>query len=109
MKSFQACPNCGKKWQFRSDFIYDPEIEIIGYQVHYNKPEKGFFLFRHSCQGLISARVEDFSDMYNGLIYPHQLTDTDRCPGYCRQLSNLEPCPQECSCSYVREIIQLIK
>jgi len=109
MGKFKICPNCGTDWETRSDFIYDPEIEIIGYQVHFNDLEKGFFLFNHSCKGTMSIQVDAFSDMYRGPIFQERLTGTDQCSGYCLHESNLKPCPEKCECSYVREIIQLLK
>lgn len=52
MEIFKVCPNCQKEWETRSDFIYDPDIEIIGYQVHFKDLERGFsvqsFLQRHN-------------------------------------------------------------
>lgn len=108
MKSFKTCPNCGTEWLTRSDFIYDPEIDIIGYQVHFKDLEKGFFLFNHSCQGTMSIDVGQFSDMYRGPVFEKRLTGTDQCKGFCLHQSNLKPCPEECECAYVREIIQII-
>ena len=109
MELFKACPNCGKEWFLRSEFIYDPEIEIIGYQVHFKNLEKGFFLFNHSCKGTMSIQVHAFSDMYHGPIFESKLTGSDQCHGYCLHESDLKPCPEECECSYVREVIQIIK
>ncbi|MDO9578608.1 MAG: hypothetical protein Q7J16_12045 [Candidatus Cloacimonadales bacterium] len=91
------------------DFIYDPEIEIIGYQVHFKDLEKGFFLFNHSCRGTMSINVEEFSDMYQGPIFQERLTGSDQCSGYCLHHSNLKPCSEKCECAYVREVIQIIK
>ena len=109
MELFKTCPNCNKGWETRSDFIYDPEIEIIGYQVHFKNLDKGFFLFNHSCKGTMSIQVDAFSEMYNGPIFKNRLTGTDQCSEYCLHESNLKPCPEECECSYVREVIQIIK
>ncbi len=109
MEQFKICPNCGKEWKFRSDFIYDPQIEIIGYQAHFKNLEKGFFLFNHSCHGTMSIPVETFSDMYHGRIYEQRLTGSNQCHGYCLHQSNLKPCPEECECAYVRDVIQILK
>ena len=109
MEFFKVCPNCKKEWETRSNFIYDPEIEIIGYQVHFKHLEKGFFLFNHSCQGTMAINVGEFSNMYKGPIFQERLVGTNRCSGYCLHESNLNPCPEKCECNYVREIIQIIK
>jgi hypothetical protein len=109
MTNFKTCPNCGVEWKTRSDFIYDPELDIIGYQVHFKNLEKGFFLFNHSCKGTITIAVNAFSDMYKGPIFAERLTSTEKCSEYCLHESNLKPCPEECECAYVREVIQIIK
>ncbi|MCF7793216.1 MAG: hypothetical protein K9N09_05330 [Candidatus Cloacimonetes bacterium] len=109
MEKFKVCPNCQKEWETRSDFIYDPEIEIIGYQVHFKDLERGFFLFNHSCNGTMSIQVDAFSDMYKGPIFEEKLTGSDQCHGLCLHQSNLKPCPEKCECAYVREVIQIVK
>ncbi|MCF7857705.1 MAG: hypothetical protein K9N07_00060 [Candidatus Cloacimonetes bacterium] len=109
MTKFKVCPNCNKEWKYRSDFIYDPQVEIIGYQVHFKNLEKGFFLFNHSCRSTMSIPVNAFSDLYHGPIFKEKLTGTDHCSGYCLHESNLRPCPEKCECAYVREVIQIIK
>lgn len=107
--AFKICPNCNKEWKYRSDFIYDSEIDIIGYQVHFKDLEKGFFLFNHSCNGTMALQVDAFSDMYSGPIFTDKLTGSDQCLGLCLHKNNLKPCPEKCECAYVREIIQIIK
>lgn len=37
------------------------------------------------------------------------LRDTDKCSDYCLNKDDLRPCPVECECAYVREVIQIIK
>ncbi len=109
MTNFKTCPNCGEEWKTRSDFINNPELEIIGYQVHFKNLEKGFFLFNHSCKGTLTIPVDAFSDMYKGPIFTERLTGSDKCSGHCLHESNLKPCPAKCECAYVREVIQIIK
>jgi hypothetical protein len=37
------------------------------------------------------------------------MAGTDGCPDHCLSKTNLQSCPAECECNYVREIIQIIK
>lgn len=106
---FHKCSNCGIEWISRNDFLRDPDIEIIGYQVHFVELTLGLLYFNHSCKGTSAIHVEDFKDLYDGPIFKKSLTGSDTCPQYCQRLCNLEPCPNECECVYVRDIIGIIK
>jgi hypothetical protein len=87
----------------------DPSLDIIGFQVDFDDPEEGFFLFNHTCETTLAIRVGKFEDLYEGPIFSERLMNTDECPQYCLHKSELRPCPIKCECAYVREIIQIIK
>jgi len=106
--SFKKCPVCEKVWETRNDFLDDSDIEIAGYQVHFEELSEGLFLFNHSCEGAISLRAALFRDLYDGPMFKKCLTGTDECPEYCLVKHELRPCPAKCECAFVREIIQLI-
>ena len=106
---FKACPACGFTWPQRKDFIQDPAIEIIGYQVDFDDLGLGLLLFNHACEGTLSIPAGIFGDLYDGPIYERRSTGTDACPGYCLNQDELEPCPATCECAYVREIMQVFR
>jgi len=107
--SFHRCPNCGIEWISRDEFLKDPDIQLIGYQVHFVKLTAGLLYFNHSCRGTLAIHVDAFTDLYDGPIFEECLTGSDACPDYCRYQGNLLPCPNKCECVSVREIIQIIK
>jgi hypothetical protein len=106
---FRTCRICNATWQTREDFISDPDIVIVGYQVHFKALTEGFFLFNHNCRDTISIKAGEFSDLYKGPMFENRLAGTDECPGHCLHEEDLGPCPSECECAYVREIIRIIK
>ena len=106
---FKQCPACGHKWPSRDDFLADPELELVGYQVNYKRLTAGIFLFNHVCKGTLAIYAEEFTDLYSGPLFSERLTDGPDCSGHCVHKSNLKACPKQCECAFVREIIQKIK
>jgi hypothetical protein len=110
--SFKACPNCHHEWRDRHTFLSDPVINIVGYQVNFGNLVAGFFLFTHDvpdCGTSMAVEAGQFKDMHDGPIFKKRLTETEKCPGYCLQENCLKPCPNECECAYVRDVIQKVK
>ncbi len=106
---FKKCPMCGFAWATRDSFLTDPANQIVGYQVCFDAPTAGFFLFNHSCEGTLAILVEEFEDLYDGPIYQERKTGTAECPEYCLHKEELARCPAECECAFVREIIQRVR
>jgi len=106
---FKICPCCKKKWESRSDFLDDPDIIPVGYQVHFKELTAGFFLFNHSCKTTMSVQVVDFIDLYDGPVFSVRATGSESCPELCLRKDDLESCYAECECAYVREILQIIR
>ena len=107
---FKICPSCNQSWDSREEFIADPSLELVGYQAHFKNLEQGLFLFNHlSCKSTISVKSGKFADLYHGPLYKKNLLGTDSCPEYCLFKTNLEACPVKCECTYVRDILQIIK
>jgi hypothetical protein len=107
---FKSCPSCNYTWESRDEFLADASLELIGYQVHFKTLEQGLFLFNHlSCKTTISIQSGKFANLYKGPIYSQNLLGTENCPEYCLSKTNLEACPAQCECTYVRDIMQLIK
>jgi len=107
--NFKVCPNCDFVWKNREDFLNDNKVSMIGYQVHFKNLTAGIFLFNHFCKGTLAIEVSSFKDLYDGPIFKERATGSDECPEYCLHKDNLDPCPAECECAFVREIIQIIK
>ncbi len=106
---YKSCSMCGKNWMSRDEFLEDPNVQLVGYQAHFEELTAGLFLFNHSCETTLSIHAEDFADLYHGAIFPSRATGNKYCPGLCLHENNLEPCQIECECAYVREILQLIR
>lgn len=110
MNEFKKCTFCGHRWQTREDFLADATTDMIGYQVNFDNLHLGYFLFNHlTCGTTLGLAAGLFSDLYKGPIYKQRQTGTEKCPEYCLHEKQLEPCPAECECAFVREIIQTVR
>lgn len=106
---FKTCPSCGFKWSTRDQFLEDPDLELVGYQVNFVELLAGFFLFNHSCKTTLAVLSEAFEDLYDGPVFRERATGSEQCQEHCLHESDLSPCPVQCECAFVREIIQYIK
>ncbi len=106
---FKKCSKCRFAWLTREAFLGDPNLTIIGYQVHFQELTAGLFLFNHSCDTTIAVKAGRFHDLYAGPIFGDSLAGTADCPEYCLRKRELRPCPAKCEFAYVREIIQIIR
>lgn len=105
---FKQCSTCTFNWTTRDRFLGDPDIEVIGYQVNFERLLAGFFLFNHACGTTLAILTKDFEDLYDGPVFKERATGSEACPGYCLHQNELGPCPVQCECAFVREIIQRI-
>ncbi|MBI3985710.1 MAG: hypothetical protein HY343_02225 [Lentisphaerae bacterium] len=111
-KPFKRCTTCGHLWNKREDFLADPHVTLVGYQVNFVELTAGFFLFNHDrkdCQTTLGIMADEFADLYAGPIFEENRKGLPGCPDYCQVRGNLRPCASHCECSFVREIIQLTK
>jgi hypothetical protein len=106
---FKRCTCCSVVWQTREDFLSDPEVELVGYQAHFEKLTAGLFLFNHSCHTTLALDVEDFRGLYTGKVFRDRATGGPDCKGYCIHRDELRACPAQCECAFVREIIQAVR
>lgn len=106
---FKVCTVCDTEWCSRDSFLGDHDIELVGYQVHFEVLTAGLLYFIHSCEGSLAFYVDDFMDLYNGPVFTERATNGDDCPGHCLHKDNLEPCPAKCECASVREVLQIVK
>lgn len=106
---FKMCPSCSFQWRTRDHFLLDSDLEIVGYQVNFANLEEGLFLFNHSCKTTLAIRAGAFKDLHDGPVVAERATGTEACPGHCLHRYDLNPCPAQCECNYVREVIQIIR
>lgn len=108
-QAFKTCTVCRAAWSSREAFIDDPDLKATGYMANFDRLDLGIFLFDHlPCQTTLALTAEKFRDLYEGPVYTERKTGTDECPGYCLCKDELRPCPAECECAYVREILNVI-
>ena len=108
---FKKC-SCGYIWADRTEFLNDATVNLIGYQVHFEELQAGFFLFNHriaDCGTTLAMGVRDFADLYNGPVFEERMTGGQSCSGLCQQRENLERCPVHCECAFVREVIAIVR
>ena len=106
---FKVCPSCRHEWPRREDFLADPAVTLVGYQVHWEELELGLLYFNHSCGTTMAIEVANFSDLYHGPIFRQRANGMANCPGHCLRQENLKPCPAQCECAYVRAVITQIR
>jgi hypothetical protein len=106
--AFKVCPKCGYGWPTRERFLQDPDLKLIGYHANFKALQTGILLFNHTCRTTLALQAIDFEDLYDGPIFSERATGTDRCPGHCLHEGNLTPCPTQCECGFIRQILQLI-
>lgn len=105
---FKTC-SCGTIWPTREAFLHDPQLSLIGYMPSFADLKLGILLFNHDkCRTTIATRVDAFADLYDGPVYADRKTGTAECPGHCLRKSDLDPCPAQCECAWVREVIQRV-
>jgi len=109
---FKICTCCSKPWKTLEDFLTDPELKLVGYQVAFEDLEGGLFYFNHhhkNCGTTLAIPVKEFTSLSIRPIMASSCGEPDGCPGLCVRHGALEPCPVECECVWVREIMQVIR
>ena len=105
---FRRC-SCGHTWMTAEDFLADPDVVLVGYQVDFEALQLGLLLFNHHCRTTLSLEAGIFRSLYNGPVFQRKASGAPDCPGHCVHRDNLERCPVECECTYIREILQVIR
>lgn len=107
---FKTCPMCRHKWCSRDQLLEDPQVVLVGYQASFKKLTEGFFLFNHACNNATFAVLaSQFIDLYHGPVFKKRMANSKSCPGHCLYENDIEPCPAQCECAFVREILQVIR
>jgi hypothetical protein len=109
LPEFKTC-SCGRSWTSREEFLADPEIALVGYQPNFQHLELGLILFNHgSCQSTLGVEAGRFRDLHEGPTFKARRDGEADCPGQCFQRNNLEDCPLECECSWVRNLLPRLR
>lgn len=111
-KPFKTCPNCKEVWNSLDEFLADPAIEQSGYQVNFVDLKKGFFYFTHTkagCETTMAVPVEKFTSLSDRpFLAPRGRPPKQGCSNQCLRKGDIDPCPDECECVWVREVLQEI-
>jgi len=108
---FKTCPGCKKKWFSRDEMLYDPDVTLLGYQVHFVDYNLGLFYFNHNssnCKTTFAIKVSEFADLYDGPVFSEVKMADENCPMYCLRRTELGECNQPCAGAFVREVMQII-
>jgi hypothetical protein len=93
--SFKICGKCGAEWSERDTFLTDPDLSLVGYQIHFEELKTGLFLFTHNCKTTLAIEAGEFQDLYHGPIFIERLANTEECLGHCLHSQNLNPCSRK--------------
>jgi len=96
----------------RDEFLADPDLRLVGYQVDFEALHLGLLLFNHEvtgCGTTLAIAAGEFADLYDGPLFTAALRGTGCCPRLCLRHHELEPCLNECECAFVRQILQVIR
>ncbi len=110
-KHFKSCTACGQEWLLKEDMLYDSNVKLLGYQMHFSDISLGTLYFYHTglkCKTTFAIKVSEFMDMYNGPEYSENMLADNDCPMYCLRRSELRSCGLPCSAAFIREIMMAI-
>lgn len=109
--AYRTCSVCKHEWESREEFLADPAVRLIGYQVSFRNLMEGVFLFNHEVEGCtttLAIEAGHFFDLYEGPMFEGRLRGTRECPGYCLHEGELNRCPASCECAFVRDVMQMV-
>ena len=111
-EAFKTCTNCQTVWPTLEEFLSDPEVQLAGYQAHFDDLLGGLFLFSHvhdDCYTTLGLPVGKFVSLSTMPILTKRTVEPPDCPGLCMREGALSPCPVKCECNWVRDVLQTIK
>jgi hypothetical protein len=111
-RAFKRCPKCRCPWSQRLDFLADPAVRLVGYQVSGFEERSGLFLFNHlatGCGTTMALAADKFADLHDGPIFVESLRGSRDCPGHCLRENDLDPCAARCECRFVRDVMQVVR
>jgi len=60
---FKICPKCEQEWDDLNEFLADSNIELVGYQAHFEELTAGLLMFNHSCGTTFALKVASFVEL----------------------------------------------
>ena len=85
------------------------DVELVGYQPHFEELVAGLMLFNHlKCGSTLALTVKELQDLYAGEVFKKRLTGSTECLGLCLHRDELKPCPAQCECAWVRQILEIV-
>lgn len=109
--AFKVCPTCGHVWPTREQFLSDPNLVLAGYQAHFEDLEGGLFFFTHAtenCGTTLAIEVKQFTGLSSRPMLNKRTIQPEGCENLCMREGCFNPCPIQCECSWVREILHMI-
>jgi hypothetical protein len=110
--NFRKCMQCGQEWASREAFLADPAVRLSGCQVDTDRPRGSAITFDHQAAGCgttLAVPVTAFADLYSGPVYKVSWAPSAKCPKLCFDPRNFAPCEAQCSCAFVRAILQAVR
>lgn len=105
---FKTCPHCGTAWRARDDLLADPEVRVVGYQLHPRDPMKGFYIFQHDapgCDTSFAVHAAPFLDLAPPSAHEELIYRGEQCEGHCLRVENLGRCHAPCRGAVFREVL----
>jgi hypothetical protein len=101
---------CRDLWVHAADFLADPNVVFLGYQVDSMEDGTGWFLFNHlRCSTTVAVGLHGFA----GLSQEPVLADSCDVRGvredFCLARREHRRCPPRCPCAYVTQTARLIQ
>jgi len=109
---FKTCTSCGHVWPSLEVFLSDPKIVLAGYQPHFDDLTAGLFIFTHlkeTCGTSMAIPVHQFIELSNRPILSARTREPEGCPNLCMRKGCFDPCPVECECNWVRDVLSRIE
>ncbi|MCK5796536.1 MAG: hypothetical protein KAI47_05110 [Deltaproteobacteria bacterium] len=97
-------------WSSRDALLGDPQVNVVGYQVCFEDPLDGLFMFNHlTCGTTFAVLARSFADLYVGPIYTESHYGDEDCLGLCDDSEALDFCPNTCLYAGVRAALQAVR
>ena len=100
------CDECSAYWENLTRLLADPSVTFYRYKANTTDFRKGYFIFRHSCGGVIEIGVAKLGrSRYAG----KSLAGSHACPGFCYFDTSVSECSAACEGSVFRRIARSLK
>ncbi|HJO91829.1 MAG TPA: hypothetical protein QF753_00380 [Victivallales bacterium] len=109
---FKRCPNCDHIWNTRDELLSDNNVILKGYLLGFSELRASLIYFdhnEHDCNSTFSLKIEYFKDLIPETTFTSKVIIPETCPEYCLRKYDLTPCVHNCECSYVRNVLEIIK